>query len=118
MYTTSAFNCELLGVSLQFKDVLSFCIHPRTCVAELLRMKSEMDKLRWQLEYKNQVREGRTAEERETHTRADIRTSSTSDAKKRKAHDRNTTAPSAKNSMSLCVCGGGGWSYVRTYVHV
>ena len=79
-------------------------------------MKSEMNKLRRQLEYKNQVKEGRTAEERET----DVRTSSTSDAKKRKAHDRNTTAPSAKNSMSLCVCvgGGGGWSYVCTYVHV
>ena len=67
-------------------------------------MKSEMDKLRRQLEYKNQVREGRTAEERETHTRADVRTSLTSDVKKRKAHDRNTTAQSANNSMFLCVC--------------
>ena len=87
-------------------------------------MKSEMDKLREQLEYKNQVREGRTAEERETHTRADVRTSSTSDAKKRKAYDRNTTAPSAKNSMSLCVClcvcvggGGVGHTYVHTYMY-
>ena len=67
-------------------------------------MKSEMDKLRQQLEYKNQVREGRTAEERETHTRADVRTSLTSDVKKRKAHDRSTTARLTKNSMSLCVC--------------
>ena len=85
MYTTSTLKCELLGVSLQFKDVLSFCVHPHTCVAELLRMKSEMDKLRQQLEYKNRVREGRTAEEKETHTRADVRTSSTSDVKREKS---------------------------------
>ena len=90
MYTTSTLNCELLGVSLQFKDVLSFCVHPPTCVAELLQMKSEIDKLRWQLEYKNQVREERTAEERDTHTKPHVRTSSTSDAKKRKLHDRST----------------------------
>ena len=44
MYTTGTLNCELLGVSLQFKDVLSLCVHPRTCVAKLLQMKSEMDR--------------------------------------------------------------------------
>ena len=81
MNTTSTVNCELLGMSLKFKDVLSFCVHPYTCVAELFQIKSEMDKLRQQLEYKNQVREGRTAEERETHTKADVQTSSTSDVK-------------------------------------
>ena len=73
MYTTSPLKCEL-----------SFCVHPPTGVAELLQMKSEMDKLRQQLEYKNRVREGRTTEERQTHTRADVRTSSTSDVKREK----------------------------------
>ena len=56
------------------------------------------------------MREGRTAEERETHTRADVGTTLTSDVKKRKVHDRNTTAQLSEDSMSLCMCvwGGGG----------
>ena len=77
-------------------------------------MKSEMDKLRRQLEYKNQVREGRTAEERETRTRADVGTTLTSDVKKRKVHDRNTTTQLSEDStyvlVYVCVWGGGLYS--------